>query len=74
MVPQTAAININPQLYRKKPIIMDINYRPRVTDFIQNALDNDCKEIIFGIDLLIAQGLEQNYIFTGKRVNQQKVK
>lgn len=53
---------------------MDINYRPRVTDFIQNALDNDCKEIIFGIDLLIAQGLEQNYIFTGKRVNQQKVK
>jgi shikimate 5-dehydrogenase len=73
-VPQSATIHISPLLFRKKPIIMDVNYRPKITDFIQNGIDNGCSDFVYGIDLLIAQCLEQNYIFTGKRVDQERAR
>lgn len=63
---------LHASVYKNNPYVFDVNYRPKLTPFIQRALKNGVTEdrIIYGAQMLISQGLEQNYLFTGKRVHE----
>ena len=54
--------------------MFDVNYRPKVTPFLAQALSLHIPshKSFFGIQMLIAQGLEQNYLFTGQSIDREE--
>lgn len=50
---------------RHKPLVFDMIYKPRETELLKEAISLGC-ETIGGIEMLIAQALEQFRLFTGE--------
>jgi shikimate 5-dehydrogenase len=71
-LPPTAQYIFQPQelLTRFKPIVFDAAYRPRNTPLLIQANQLGCP-IIQGIDMLIAQGLEQARIWESQSLQQE---
>lgn len=59
----TAPIDL---LYHQ-PVVMDVNYRPLVTPLVQQAEATNCP-IVTGTDMLLAQGVISQALWTGKAI------
>lgn len=68
-LPGSAGFTVNPSLLCRspKPVMFDVSYLPfEGTALCQQAEAEGC-QLIRGIDMLIAQGLQQSAIWTGRR-------
>ncbi|EGD78765.1 hypothetical protein PTSG_11780 [Salpingoeca rosetta] len=67
-LPPTAAATVPATLLQSKPVVFDVTYIPRMTPLLEQAHAAGCR-IFGGIDMLIAQGIEQQRLFTRRHVD-----
>eukprot|EP00742_Colponemidia_sp_Colp-10_P007159 GILJ01007688.1.p1 GENE.GILJ01007688.1~~GILJ01007688.1.p1 ORF type:complete len:1534 (-),score=263.07 GILJ01007688.1:99-4658(-) len=65
-IPGPAQFNLPAHLFVERPIVLDAVYLPKWTPFLLQAREYACPTV-FGIDMLVEQGLEQFRIWTGRR-------
>jgi shikimate dehydrogenase len=56
---------VSKEALRHRPLVFDMIYKPRETELLREAVSLGC-EAIGGIEMLIAQALEQFRLFTGE--------
>lgn len=64
--PGDADLGLPDELFKHNPICFDVSITPKYTAFLKKAEKNGCKNIVYGIEMLIYQGYMQHDIFTGK--------
>jgi len=65
-IPSTAGFTLPDFLLEKRPLIMDVAYRPALTPLLEQAQAAGC-DTIQGADMLVEQGIEQFQRWTGRR-------
>lgn len=65
-VPAAAGWTLPPALLEQRPAVVEVVYKPRVTALVTQARGAGC-EVVQGIDMLIAQGVEQFERWTRRR-------
>lgn len=66
MMPDSDHMPIDGDLLNSRHIVFDIVYPPHMTKLLQTAQKKGCK-IIFGVEMLLYQGVKQFEIWTGNR-------
>jgi shikimate dehydrogenase len=66
MEPLVNETPINPYFLKKNQIVFDIVYRPKKTKLLKEAKKKGAK-IIYGLEMLLYQGVAQFEIYTGKK-------
>ena len=65
--PGSADLQVPDRFFEHHPICFDVSIIPKQTPFLSRAMKNGCKDLIYGIEMLLYQGYMQQDIFTGKR-------
>uniref|UniRef100_A0A0G4G7D8 Pentafunctional AROM polypeptide n=1 Tax=Chromera velia CCMP2878 TaxID=1169474 RepID=A0A0G4G7D8_9ALVE len=58
---------------KKPPVVIEMAYLPKETKLTERAAEFGCP-IVFGIDILIEQGLEQARLYTGEKISEDEIK
>ena len=65
-IPAAASWVLPVRLLEQRPAVVEVVYKPRVTALVAQARAAGCS-VVQGIDMLIAQGVEQFERWTGRR-------